>query len=87
MDNKYHGGACKECGGTLRYIANGNCVPCKIKNNRERRLGKLKRTKFIDGMLCKKCNSTKKYESNGSCVSCAKEHSKKQGLINKKPKY
>lgn len=24
----YHGTACSHCGGTLRYISHGNCVPC-----------------------------------------------------------
>ena len=31
--NKYHGGPCKHCGGTLRYKSNRGCVVCHAKQS------------------------------------------------------
>lgn len=32
----YRGSPCKKCGCDIRYISDGNCVPCKIKYNTDR---------------------------------------------------
>jgi hypothetical protein len=34
----FDGGACKDCGSTKRYSANGNCVSCALKDDRDRRV-------------------------------------------------
>jgi hypothetical protein len=74
MSHTFNGRPCGKCSGTLRYIANRNCVACAKERSARLREERLKEyegdTVYESEMQCRTCKGYVRYVTNNTCVKC-----------------
>lgn len=73
---RFHGKPCRRCGGTERFAASRNCVPCVTLAYRKRGQRRGGAGAHFVGDACAKCGHNLRYASSGVCVTCDRARAK-----------